>query len=181
MESPARESLPDEANFVDLLTRHQSLIHHFILSLMPRSADVEDVMQEVNLVLWKKRQDFQAGTNFKAWALTICRFQVMAHRKKFALRRTDHLTDEILNLLAIEAAEQEVDEVARKQEALKTCFAKLSGADRDLLIRRYWEERPLRDFATLIGKSEQGLKNRLHRLRALLRKCVHKQLAPHKL
>ena len=165
-----------QAEFVQLLTAHQSLIHNFVLSLAPHSPDVEDIVQQINLVLWRKRDDFEAGSNFKAWALTVSRFQVMAYRKKMALRRTDRLSDTALDLLAADVEAEEPARLTRYYQALRVCFEKLALADRDLLIQRYWKNTPLRDFAAMTGRSEAALKSNLHRLRLSLRQCVKKTL-----
>lgn len=57
--------------FVHHLTENQGKIRAYIVTLMPGSPDVGDVLQETNLVLWKSRNRFQPGTNFLAWAFSI--------------------------------------------------------------------------------------------------------------
>ena len=49
--------------FVSLLTRYQQRVYLFILSLVPDRADAEDVLQETNLVLWQKFDDFTPGSD----------------------------------------------------------------------------------------------------------------------
>ncbi|WP_193214271.1 sigma-70 family RNA polymerase sigma factor [Luteolibacter marinus] len=176
MKPDVHPSADPQAEFVQLLTAHQSLIHTFVLSLAPHSPDVEDIVQQINLVLWRKRDDFEAGSNFRAWALTVSRFQVMAYRKKMALRRTDRLSDEAIDLLAADAAEEEPAFLAKHHQVLRVCFEKLGKADRELLIQRYWKNTPLRDFAVMTGRSEAALKSSLHRLRLALRVCLKKNL-----
>lgn len=165
-----------QAEFVQLLTAHQSLIQAFVLSLAPHSPDAEDIVQQINLVLWRKREDFEPGSNFKAWALTVSRFQVMAYRKKMALRRTDRLSDEALDKLAADVGAEEPALLAKYHQALRVCFEKLAIPDRELLIQRYWKNTPLRDFAAMTGRSEPALKSNLHRLRLALRLCLKKNL-----
>ncbi|MFT5633595.1 MAG: RNA polymerase sigma-70 factor (ECF subfamily) [Rubritalea sp.] len=38
--------------FIKLLTEHQANLRAFIVSLMPGSPDVADVLQETNVILW---------------------------------------------------------------------------------------------------------------------------------
>ncbi len=161
-----------QTNFVALLTSHQALLHSYVLSLMPHYSEAEDIVQEANLILWKKREEFVPGTNFKAWALTVCRFQVMSYRKRLAMRKTDRLSDAALDLIAAETAEEDAEIVLKYQSALRVCFQKLASSDRDLLLKRYWNRMSLRDFAEVSKISEQAVKSKLHRLRAALRKCV---------
>jgi DNA-directed RNA polymerase specialized sigma24 family protein len=67
--------------FVRELTVSQGRIRAFIVSLMPGSPDVGDVLQETNLSLWKSRERFQPNTNFIAWAFTIARLEVLHQRE----------------------------------------------------------------------------------------------------
>ncbi len=169
MSVPENES---QTNFVGLLTSHQALLHSYVLSLMPHHSEAEDIVQEANLILWKKREEFVPGTNFKAWALAVCRFQVMSYRKRLAMRKTDRLSDTALDLIAAEAAEEDAEIVLKYQSALRVCFQKLASPDRDLLLKRYWNRMSLREFSEISGCSEHAVKSRLHRLRSALRKCL---------
>lgn len=72
------ENDQDSEDFVDLLTSHQGIIRAYIISLLPGSPGVDDVIQNTNRTLWINRSNYKLGTNFKAWALTMSRFQVMA-------------------------------------------------------------------------------------------------------
>ncbi|HAC89185.1 MAG TPA: RNA polymerase subunit sigma-70, partial [Planctomycetaceae bacterium] len=53
---------------VGLIARHQTRLRGLVRCLLVRSSDVEDVLQEVNSVLWEKASEFQYGTDFWAWA-----------------------------------------------------------------------------------------------------------------
>ncbi|MCA9013773.1 MAG: RNA polymerase subunit sigma-70, partial [Planctomycetaceae bacterium] len=70
---------PEETeSFVQLLTAHQSVLYAYIRSLLPDIEAVQDVLQETNLVLWRRSEEFEAGTNFVAWACKVAYFQVLA-------------------------------------------------------------------------------------------------------
>ena len=92
----------DPDTFVQELTKHQSRLRGLIRCLLFRSEHVEDVLQETNLLLWNKADQFQPGTSFWAWASEVARYQVLTHWKK--LGRDRHVFDEVLvNELAQEA------------------------------------------------------------------------------
>jgi RNA polymerase sigma-70 factor (ECF subfamily) len=44
---------------------------------------VDDILQEINAVLWEKALEFQPGTDSWAWASQIARFKVLNHVRKF--------------------------------------------------------------------------------------------------
>jgi RNA polymerase sigma-70 factor (ECF subfamily) len=81
----SQESL-DVQEFVALLIDHQEVIRSYIITQIPGSPDIRDVLQEVNIVLWEKMKDFEPGTNFGAWACTVARYKVLEHRRREARR-----------------------------------------------------------------------------------------------
>ncbi len=58
----------------------QSRLKSYLFASVGNSADADDVLQETNLVLWRKREDFQQGTSFWAWSHRVAFFQLMALR-----------------------------------------------------------------------------------------------------
>lgn len=65
-----------DVEYLQLVTRHQPAIYGYIRSLAP-GADIEDILQETNLVLWEKSAIFQPGSNFKAFAFRIAHLQTL--------------------------------------------------------------------------------------------------------
>jgi RNA polymerase sigma-70 factor (ECF subfamily) len=169
-------SHPDRlAEFVSLLTKHQPDLWSYIITLMPGDPDTADVLQKTNLVLWTKQQDFTSGTNFRAWAFAVARFEVMAHLKKQKREGIVLLDDELLEKIADEAPEVLAPSDARLA-ALERCLNKLRAQDRELLDHRYRSNVGLDEFAARVGRSVSALSVTLHRLRAALRKCVQNQM-----
>jgi len=164
--------------FVKLLTEHQSVITSFVISLLPGAPGVDDVIQETNTLLWTKRNQFQLGTNFRAWALTIARFQVLVHLRTLKQQRWVTLDKDVADLMADELEEQaDPEPTERRIEALRTCLDKLRPVDRELLMQRYWHKIRLQDFAVSQGRSLSGLKVQLFRLRVALKRCVESRIA----
>ena len=172
------ETDPDQ-DFIRLLTAHQGPVLAYIRSLMPGFTGASDILQLTNITLWKKKDVFEPGTNFKAWALTIARFQAMTHSRVLRQRHWVTLDDDVAEMVAgdLEASVAAVRE-ERRIEALRGCIDKLRDSDRELLMQRYWHKTRLQDFAVVSGRSLSGLKVQLHRLRAALKRCVTSKLEP---
>ncbi len=67
---------PDQGEaFVRLLLEHEPQVRSFLRGLLPAWNDVDEVIQEASLVAWRKFADFQEGTAFGGWFLTIARFE----------------------------------------------------------------------------------------------------------
>lgn len=165
------------AEFVSLLTEYQPDLWSFIISLMPGDSEVGDVLQKTNLVLWVKREKFEAGSNFRAWAFAIARLEVLAHIKKQKRRGQVLLDEELLETIACEAPE-ELGRADLRLAALENCLNKIRTEDRELLIHRYQSASGLEEFSERVGRSVSSLSVTLHRLRIALRKCIQNQIAP---
>jgi RNA polymerase sigma-70 factor (ECF subfamily) len=162
--------------FVRLLTNCQGVLQAFIASVMPGHPDTADVLQETNLTLWEKMDQFEPGTNFQAWAFSIARFKALAHLKKCRNSKLAVFDDEVLERLARVAAERDPALYDAKVRALQGCLADLRPADRELLEVRYGVRETLEDYARKIGRPANSLYNTLVRLRAGLRTCIQARL-----
>ena len=165
-----------ESAFVAQLTDIQMPLRLYVQSLLPGDAAAHDVVQQANATLWKKREDFTLGTNFKAWAFSVARYEVLNHRKQQARDSRLVFGEELEQILAEDLVERD-DDTERRHEALKGCLEKLRPQDRELLLHRYTATAgTLNDFAERAGRSVGGLKVTLHRLRNALLGCIEKQL-----
>lgn len=172
--SVENESPDDLKDYVALIADHQGNLRAFIVSLMPGSPDVADVLQETNAALWIKRKKFEPDTNFIAWAFKIARYEVMRQRDR--TKRLDRLvfSDELLESLA------EADAPAKpsaRLAALDSCVGKLSENQRKLIQARYTPGRSVEQFAVDTGKGASGLRMALLRIREILKDCIEKTLA----
>lgn len=165
---------PDQLQaYVKLLTRHQEDIRAFIASLIPGSSDVGDILQETNVVLWMKRDDFEPGTNFIAWSFAIARLQVLKQRSRAKregeLRFSDKFIEAVSGMSPPAVLHEEY------LSALERCMAKLTTYQRNMITSRYSSGRSLREFAENNGESPASLRSTLLRLRKALRKCIEQQ------
>lgn len=171
------ESTPTDPtrDFVRELTEHQPALRAFVGYLMMGSPGTADVVQDVNLLLWEKREKFEPGTNFRAWAFAVARYTVLGHRRK--LRRDGALLfdPDLIETLADEW-QAEPDEHDRKLAALTHCLEKLPKSDLKLVRARYGGHGNVERLAKEDGKSSGSLRLRLFRLRAALKQCVRAEL-----
>lgn len=161
--------------FISMLTKHQMALRSFIVSLMPGSPDVNDLLQETNVTIWKKMNTFEPGTNFKAWAFTIARYEVQNYRQKAVNKKQRQLDDTLLDLIASEAEITE-DQTDRRLFALQNCLNILSPEQRKLVIARYSKGTSLAQFARKTNQNADSLRATLFRVRTALRNCVHTKL-----
>ncbi len=160
---------------VGLIAQAQRRLYAFVLALVRRPADVEDILQEINVVLWRKRDMFRPGSDFFAWAFEIARLQVLAFRAR-EVRRGGPFGDSLLADLA-ETAELESAMYDRREAALRTCLEKLPAQQRELIVRRYQPEVVVSSLAVELGKTAKAVSESLRRIRDTLRQCIERTLA----
>jgi RNA polymerase sigma-70 factor (ECF subfamily) len=160
---------------VSEIARHQSRLRAFVRCLLVRASDVDDLLQDVNVVLWEKADEFQPGTDFWAWASQIARFKVLNHVRK--LERERLVFDaELLNKLA-DIASLRVRDVDRRREALDHCLKELPPPQRQLIDLRYASGQSVESIAESIGRPAGSIRQTLYRIRRALQACIEGRLA----
>ena len=106
-------AIPDQGEaFVRLLLEHEPQVRSFLRGLLPTWNDVDEVIQEASLVAWRKFADFEQGTAFGGWFLTIARFEALKHRRRVA-RTPLVFADDIWDLLEEEAVDKDEPQLQR--------------------------------------------------------------------
>src|SRR5689334_8649481 len=155
----------DREEFARLFSRNARRIYGFIMTLVFNHHDAEEVFQNTNVILWNKFAEFEAGTNFFAWASRIAYYEVLSLMKQ--KRRSRTISDESLELLANEAIAMS-DQTSARYEALEECVSRLAPADRELLHERYYRQRPPKQIAAMQSRSVHSIYRALSRIHNLL-------------
>lgn len=163
----------ERLEYLRLVTGHQASILGYLRSVAP-GMPVEDLLQEVNVVLWKRAGDFEVGTNFKAFAFRVAHFKAMEALR--AARRKSWLVFDS-DLLDAIAEESDTSMREGEQEALRKCLEGLEEAERGLLHRRYTLGMTVREIARVDGRTEGALQQLFFRLREQLRVCIERRLS----
>jgi RNA polymerase sigma-70 factor, ECF subfamily len=169
------ESPDIDENIIRLVVSHQAALHAFVMALLPGDSEADDVVQEVNTELWKKRAEFEMGSNFKAWMFSVARFKVMALWRDQKRRKVFSIPEETLNLFIEEAEEVCYAAEDPRHAALRQCIQQLAPGDRGLILRCYFDGYSLKRVAEEVGRKAENLKGSLHRIRLMLRTCVRRK------
>lgn len=172
-ENPKSED--DSQEFVRELTNHQTSMLAYIRSLAPGGAGARDLLQEVNITLWQKRATFELGTNFKAWAFQTIRYHMLNHRRRLVSQGWLVFDDDLIQRMA-PGFEIEPDGLEERHLALRKCLMKLRPQDRELLHHRYATSSSLQEYAAQTHRSAGTLKAVLFNLRAVLKRCIEREL-----
>jgi RNA polymerase sigma-70 factor (ECF subfamily) len=159
--------------FVRLLTASSGPVYGFILSLLPRFADAEEVFQEVCRIAWERFDEFKPGTDFTAWACRLAHFRVLEFR-----RRQQHVPTLFSDLLDAKFVESSIEHepLGERHAALLDCLQKLAPRDRELIARRYSADVKPAAIAQEKGLTVSAIHKSLNRVHQLLFNCIQRNL-----
>jgi len=161
--------------FVELLTSHQRDLYAYINTLLIGDSAAPDVLQDTNLDLWARLNDFDFGRPFLPWAYGFAYQRVLAYRKT---QRRSRLvfSDEVVQLISDTYVNDPADADARLG-ALRSCLNKLDTQQKQLVRDRYVSRMTVKTLAARLGSTANQVSARLYRIRKTLAKCVESVLA----
>ena len=160
--------------FILELTQLQQRLFGFLFKRLADREQAHEVLQRTNLVLCRKAGNYEPGTNFKAWAMAVANYEVMAYRKT-QVRERLVFTDEVDAMLGPDDDGRSSAQSARVAH-LSHCLQGMSSKNRELLDWRYQGERTMEKIAEDIGSTIGAVKVKLHRLRRQLLGCIQNRM-----
>jgi RNA polymerase sigma-70 factor (ECF subfamily) len=129
--------------------------------------DVEDVLQETFLAVWKNAKTYQPRGTPAAWLWVIARNQAALLLRQRG-QQAATLPDDVRTEDPAEAALIRAD----LETAAAAALGPPGAPERDVWRLLYLEDRPVAEVAELMGVPEGTVKSRAHRARRLLRAAL---------
>lgn len=170
--SPSKDE-EETKRFMSLVLLNQKRIYVYILSLVIRPADADDILQDTLAIMWKKFDEFRIGTDFVAWGKTIARYRIMNYMQK---NSTSKLLFDGEALEAIEAECGKMDNLADRLQAMRQCLRKLPAKEMRLLNMRYTDDLSFSRIALQLGVSKQSAYKVISRIHSVLANCIKRSL-----
>jgi RNA polymerase sigma-70 factor (ECF subfamily) len=130
------------------------------------AADVDDLVQETLLHAWKNRAQFRGDASLLTWVLSIARNRIRMRARSLGKQAE---VEASLQALEIDEIPEDVLRSAELAGAVRRALDALDPAHADVLLRRYFDGRSVRQIAEALGESEKAVESRLHRAREALR------------
>jgi RNA polymerase sigma-70 factor (ECF subfamily) len=147
----------DDAALRELFGRHAPWLAARLRAVLA-SADVEDVLQETFLAVWRGAGAYRPRGKPEAWMWVIARNQAA-----LLLRRRGPAMASLGEVI------QPGLDPADAAQVRAEIAAALSGPDGELLHLMYVQDRPVAEVAAILGIPAGTVKSRAHRARRLLR------------
>ena len=164
----------DSSDFLTLITQYQSAIRGYIRGSVVDYHDANDVMQKTNAVMCKKEGSWNREIPFLKWAFSIAKYEVLAFYRDRA-REKVVFNDEVLELV-LQDCEKLVEKVTDRSLAMSHCMTKLADEEKVVLSYKYISRLSSEQIGEEIGRTSNGVRSLLKRLRAGLRECIQFQM-----
>ena len=177
--SPHKPSDDDRTEAMVQLAKHWAAsmpaIEAFVGSAVRDANDRDDVIQATSEYLARNFDDYEPGTSFTGWAVSVARYRVM---ELYRDRARDRI---VLSGDALEAIARVAPQMSQEQtdrgEALDQCMKHLGENQKRLLDLRYTQSLSPATIAERVGKSPNTVSAALLRIRKALRQCIEARLS----
>ena len=155
-----------------LMERHLAAARGRIRGMTRSVSDADDIMQEVQLKIWKCLGSFRSESSFRTWMTRVAINETLQFYRRSKHQPHGHDPDELASLPS--ANDSPFHTYARKEMAhrVRTAVKKLPIKYRQVLILRDFQENSLRETARELHVTLPAVKTRLFRARAALSKAL---------
>ncbi|WP_285704304.1 RNA polymerase sigma factor [Microtetraspora sp. NBRC 16547] len=175
-----RASLDRPEDFAGVFDRHADEIHAYVARrLGPELGQADDVTAETFLVAFRKRHKYDlTRPDARPWLYGIAGKLISGHRRS-EVRRLRSLARAASGAAASGAELHEEERSAERASAaamrpgLAAALARLSAAERDLLLLVAWADLTYEETAEALKIPIGTVRSRLHRIRAKLRRHLN--------
>jgi RNA polymerase sigma-70 factor, ECF subfamily len=165
------------ALFEVLMRRHNERIYRAARAILRDEHEAEDVMQQAYVNAYSHLRQFDGRSKFSTWLTRIAVHEALARQRRGnryqELEPMSELEGDPMDRfasLALNPEQQASNSQVRR--LLEEAIEQLPDAYRTIFVLRDVEEMSTADAADVLEISEENVKVRLHRARALLRKSL---------
>jgi RNA polymerase sigma-70 factor (ECF subfamily) len=160
-----------------VMRRHNTRLYRAVRAILGADRDVEDVMQDAYVLAFQHLDQFEGRARFSTWLTRIAVNEALARMHKSERieewdAMSQHRRDAILT--SRETSDPETEAASGElNRLLESSIESLPESYRTVVMLRDIEQMSTSDTAACLAITEDNVKVRLHRGRALLRKDLY--------
>lgn len=163
----------EPAAFAELVKGFRAPVYSYLVRCGLDRAACDDVFQEVFIKVHHAAATYEPEKPLKPWLFTIVVNTVRSHWRKERVRQLV-ASEEAPEPVSTEARPDERVEATETAAALERALAKLSQAEREVVLLCATEQLEQKDVAEMLGMPLGTVKTHLHRARATLARALMK-------
>jgi RNA polymerase sigma-70 factor (ECF subfamily) len=174
----ARVLAGEKGMFEIVMRRHNQLLYRVARAILRNDSEAEDVMQDAYVRAFEHLNQFAGRAKFSTWLTRIAVHEALARQRRGnryqELETTSSREGDPMDRFASLAPnpEQQASN-SQVRRLLEEAVERLPDAYRTIFVLRDVEEMTTADAADILEITEDNVKVRLHRARALLRKSLY--------
>ena len=162
--------------FDRLFGKYSERLYNFSLKYLKSTDDAEEVVQEVFLYIWEKREGLKPESSFNAYVFTIAYNIIKKHFIKKS-RENAFLDDQMYVFLNEENSLDQIIDYKFLLEKVEIIINALPARRKEVFIKRKYEGLPVKQIADELGISPNTVENQL----AAAQKQIQQELKKEKL
>ena len=171
----------DTALFEIIMRRYNQRLYRVALAITRNDGEAEDVMQETYVRAYQHLRQFAGKAAFSTWLTRIAVHESIARRnrqQRYVQQADNDTNGEGFSMDYIESGRPSPEDRVSSTEAarlLEEAVQSLPEIYRTIFVMRDVEELSTAETADLLEVSEENVKTRLHRARAMLRRELYQR------
>lgn len=143
-------------DFEEMLAEHRQAVERFVKFRLPSPADAEDILQDVFVTAYHKREQLKNPAAFKPWLLSIARSKCHDYFRDRAGKMEIPLDDLMENTLSYGRFG------LTHQDTVQDALMHLGNQDQQILYLFFWRQWPQKEIAERLQIPLGTVKSRLH-------------------
>jgi len=161
----------DDRAFAILYDRYKRSLYVFALKMLSEADAANDIVQDVFLRVYEKRQQLDYPERFRSWVFAIARNRCLSHLRQSRKRvPLDEAPDEAITV----AASADGIEAEEDLRLIRRALAELKIEYREVLILREYQDLSYREIAEITETTESAVKSKIFKAR----RALHETLKP---
>ncbi len=134
--------------------------------------DIEEIIIDVYLSLWNNKERLNINKSMSSYIAGITKNLML--KKCRNKKQTENIEEYINQLISIENIELDLLQTEQNQLLIEV-LEKFKKEDKEIFIFYYYEERKIKEIASIYNMSESKVKSKLFRIRKKLKKVLEKE------
>lgn len=150
--------------------------NHYIYSIIEHSIsnqeDIEELLSDVFLSLWKNYSRLDKNTNIRAYLIGITKNLIKKKYRNYNLKLETKNIEDYENKINSYIDIQELIEQNEKSKIIDNLINQLKKEEQQIFIMFYYQSKKVKEIAKKLEVSETKVKVTLYRLRKLAKKKI---------
>lgn len=163
----------DRRKFAALYDKYYEQIYMYIFQRIDTTEQCQDLVSQVFLKAMTNLDRYEyRGVPFSSWLYRIAQNELnQAYRGQKNKRVVSVESDQLVRM-ASEVLEEEDDDSEERMKRMREAMAELSGDDLSIIELRFFEQRPFKEVAEILGITENNAKVKVYRILDKMKKYI---------